>query len=105
MIGAHVAASETLWLPNEASRRSEPLSDSGGIVVNSAIRMPFEQQGVMWQLDFTNPSAVDVKISLDLELSAAVAKYQSVGDWSCHSHLFALFFFILLLCSYTYKNT
>jgi len=57
--GTHVDASTTRWAAYEAGRRSSPLPGSG-VAVSTATRMPFEQAGVMWKLDFANPGTEDV---------------------------------------------
>ena len=88
--GAHVAAAATRWATHEAGRRSAPLAGSGGVVISSATRMPFEQNGVMWTLNFTNPAttaagavnAANVTIRVDIELSAAARQYETVGTWT-----------------------
>jgi hypothetical protein len=87
--GVHVAAAATRWATHEAGRRSAPLANSGGVVVSSATRMPFEQHGVMWELNFTNPAttaagaanAANATIRVDIELSAAARQYETVGTW------------------------
>jgi hypothetical protein len=70
----------TRWQAHEAGRRTAPLPGSG-VTVESAMRMPFEQNGVIWQVTFTAPPGGDAKIRLDFELSAMVNKLPSVGTW------------------------
>ena len=78
--GAHVEATATRWSVNEAMRRSKPLPGSG-VVVQVATRMPFEQNGVMWELNFTNPTNASKTIRVDLSLTGAVSELPTVGTW------------------------
>ena len=78
--GQQVVAAGTRWQVHEAGRRSAPLPGSG-VVVESATRMPFEQNGVFWQLNFTNPGASAVTIRVDFTLSAMVNELSTVGTW------------------------
>lgn len=70
----------TRWQTHEAGRRAAPLPGSG-VVAESAMRMPFEQNGVMWEINFTNPTSVAATIRLDFELSAMMNKLPTVGTW------------------------
>jgi hypothetical protein len=80
--GNYVSAAATKWATHEAGRRSAPLADAGGVVVESATRMPFEQSGVMWSISFSNPSESNaVSIKVEFELSVTAAKFESVGTW------------------------
>jgi hypothetical protein len=77
--GKRVAASATRWLAYEAGRRSDAVA---GVVVETATRMPFEQNGAMWEVNITNPSTTtSATVRLDIELSAAAASYQTIGTW------------------------
>ena len=40
--------------------------------------MPFEQNGVMWVINFSNPSTKDVTITIDFKLTAMVSKFSTV---------------------------
>ena len=79
--GQHVSASATRWATHEAGRRSSPLLFAGGVTIESATRMPFEQNGVMWVVKVHNPGPHAATLRVDVELSAAVARYESVGTW------------------------
>ena len=77
--GERVAASATRWLAYEAGRRSDAVA---GVHVETAVRMPFEQSGVMWEVKITNPSTTaSATVRLDIQLSAAAASYETVGTW------------------------
>ena len=77
--GERVAASATRWLAHEAGRRSDAVA---GVVVETATRMPFEQNGAMWEVNISNPSTTaSATVRLDIELSAAAASYETVGTW------------------------
>ena len=44
--------------------------------------MPFEQNGVMWEVNITNPSVTTAAtVRLDITLSSAAARFQTVGTW------------------------
>jgi hypothetical protein len=70
----------TRWQTHEAGRRAAPLPGSG-VAIESAMRMPFEQNGVMWEVNFTNPGTEAATIRLDFELSAMMNKLPTVGTW------------------------
>jgi hypothetical protein len=70
----------TRWQTHEAGRRAAPLPGSG-VAVESAMRMPFEQNGVMWEVHFTNPGTAAATIRLDFELSAMMNTLPTVGTW------------------------
>ena len=78
--GSVVAASATRWATHEAGRRSAPLPGSG-VVIESATRMPFEANGVIWQMNFTNPTAKATSLKVEFQLTAMVNKLSTVGTW------------------------
>jgi hypothetical protein len=78
--GEQVAASATRWATHEAGRRAAALPGSG-VVVESATRMPFETNAVLWTINFTNPTSNAASIRVDFRLSGMVNKLSSVGTW------------------------
>ena len=77
-LNAAPAAPRPSGLAFEAGRRSGPLNGTV-VTVSSATRMPFEQNGVLWTINFTNPSSKDAAIKVDFELGAAIAKFASAS--------------------------
>ena len=75
--GAQVGAAATRWATHEAGRRSAPLPS--GVTVQSATRMPFEANGVLWEINFTSTKAATIRV--DFELSSMVNKLSTVGTW------------------------
>lgn len=78
--GGQLPAVETRWAAHEAGRRSAPIAGSG-VVVESFMRMPFEQPGIIWDFVFNNPTTELANVSVDFELSAMVSQYATVGTW------------------------
>lgn len=78
--GAQVTATGTKWATHEATRRSDPLPTSG-VVVSTATRMPFEQNGVFWVVNLSNPTTKHATVRVDIALPASVKRYESVGTW------------------------
>ena len=80
--GQHVGASATRWSAYEAGRRSAPIQvvdaetkEDVSVQITTATRMPFEQNGVQWVINITNPSKRGTAtIRVDIELSASVRK-------------------------------
>lgn len=78
--GTQVTADTTRWAAHEAGRVSARLPGSG-VVVRTATRMPFEQNGVIWELNISNPTAAAAKLRLDIALPTAVSSYPTIGTW------------------------
>ena len=78
--GQHVGVDATQWSAYEAGRRA---TLGSGVVVQSATRMAFEQNAVLWTINLTNPVGNPAAVQLDLafELGAPVAQFASVGQW------------------------
>eukprot|EP00729_Bicosta_minor_P005739 gene5739-35507_t len=81
--GQHVPAAATQWATHQAGRRSGVIeaTDSATmksvpVMVTTATRMPFEQNGVQWQINITNPNKNGTAtVRVDIELSATAARY------------------------------
>ena len=78
--GQQPTVTATRWQTHEAGRRTAPLPGSG-VIVESAMRMPFEQNGVVWEVNFTTAGDSGATIRLDFELSAMMNKLPTVGTW------------------------
>eukprot|EP01047_Picozoa_sp_COSAG01_P055146 COSAG01_NODE_6107_length_3846_cov_1.891113_1_plen_378_part_00 len=78
--GVQVAAASTRWQSHEAGRRSAPLAGSS-VTVESAMRMPFEQNGVIWEVNFTAAAQQAATIRIDFELAGMMNKRPTVGTW------------------------
>ena len=79
--GEAVAATGTRWSAYEARRRSDPLPGSG-VVIESATRMGFEQNTVMWAINFTNPKgSAQTLANVTFVLASMVTQYSTVGTW------------------------
>lgn len=78
--GQQIEATGTKWAAYEATRRSDPLPTSN-VVVTTATRMPFEQTGVVWVINFTNPTSSAAVLRVDFALGASIKKYETVGTW------------------------
>jgi hypothetical protein len=75
--GDHVAATSTRYRADEVARRG---SAANGLAVDSRMRMLFEQAGVLWQINLTNPSNVPtVATDVTFELSAMVNEVAHVA--------------------------
>ena len=85
--GQHVPAAATQWATHQAGRRSGVIeaTDSATmksvpVMVTTATRMPFEQNGVQWQINITNPNKNGTAtVRVDIELSATAARYLVVA--------------------------
>ena len=76
--GRQVEAAEVRYQADEVQRRSAPLPHSGGLLVSSATRMSFEDAGVMWQLNFSNPGEVPIVAQVEFELPFMVHEYAAM---------------------------
>ena len=47
--------------------------------------MPFEANGVLWKLNFTNPTGKAVRLRVVFELGGMVNELSTVGTWVCPS--------------------
>jgi hypothetical protein len=76
----HVQASMTKWAAHEASRRSEQLES--GLVIETSTRMPYEQNGVIWQVNLTNNNSNGPEISptVTFELPGTIQQFVTL-DW------------------------
>jgi hypothetical protein len=74
--GQHVETASMRYQADEVNRRSGVLSS--GLTVTSKMRMLFEQHGVLWQLNFTNPTDGPVTPEITFELSAMVQQFSHV---------------------------
>jgi len=85
--GKHVDATATRWLAHEAGRRSD-LQAGSGVVVQSATRMAFEQNGVLWTINISNPAAAAnaVTINVTFGLAATISRFSTVGTWVYQVH-------------------
>jgi hypothetical protein len=75
----HVQAAGTKWSAHEAGRRSAQLKS--GLVIETATRMPYEQNGVVWKVDLTNNASTPIKPNVTFELAAMVQQFATVGSW------------------------
>jgi hypothetical protein len=74
--GQQVEASATRYRADEVARRG---TAANGLLVSSAMRMLFEQAGVLWQINLTNPSATSLAADVEFELSAMVTEQAHVA--------------------------
>ena len=81
--GAQVPAQETKWHAGTAGRRSGKVEGIEGLEIETATRMRFEANTILWQINISNmqtTGSLDA-FQLTLELSAMVEKLSSVGTW------------------------
>lgn len=78
--GQHVDAVATRWLAHEAGRRSAPVAGSG-VVVESATRMAFERNAVLWVINVSNPTAHTVRVNASFTLAPTISQFATVGTW------------------------
>ena len=78
--GAHVSASAVRYRADETMRRGSSSSSSSSLTVQSATRMAFEQNAVLWELNLTNPTAAALSPSVAIELGATLSQFAHV-DW------------------------
>ena len=77
--GVQVVAEMTKYAAFEVARSTRGVA-SLGLAVSSRMRMLFENQGVLWQLNFTNPSSTTtLKQDLTFELAAMVREYSHIA--------------------------
>jgi hypothetical protein len=75
----HVPAMATKWSAHEAGRRSAQLDS--GLVIETSTRMPYEQNGILWQIQLTNKNLDHtIKPTVSFELPAMMQQYVSL-DW------------------------
>jgi hypothetical protein len=75
--GVAVQAHHSRWYPYQVLRRAE----QGGLLLQSAVRMGFEQQLVLAELDVTNPGSVPVRASVAVELGGYLRSYPGPWPW------------------------
>jgi hypothetical protein len=78
--GEHLAVTSTRFQADEIGRRSLSIAagPSAGLLVASATRMVYEQNAIIWQLNFTNPTAQPLSPEVTFELSAMVQEVSNV---------------------------
>jgi hypothetical protein len=75
--GAQVEATSTRYRADEVARRGRT---SNGLAIDSRMRMLFEQPGVLWKLNITNPSdEPSTATDVEFELSAMVNELAHVA--------------------------
>jgi concanavalin A-like lectin/glucanase superfamily protein len=77
LAGVAVQAHDSRWYPYQVLRRAE----QGGLVLQSALRMGFEQQLVLAELSVTNPGTAPVQASLAVELGGYLRSYPGLWPW------------------------
>jgi hypothetical protein len=80
MDGKPIAAEQSRWFPYQVLRRAT----RDGIVMESAIRMPFEQQGLFCRLIATNTNATPRTLNLAMLFHGRVRSYEPAAwdTWS-----------------------
>ncbi|MFK2113180.1 hypothetical protein ACIXIO_07550 [Bacteroides fragilis] len=75
--GTSILASMSKWLPYEIERKTE----INNIVIHSALRMPFEQEGVLLQIILENRSMTQQDVPLSMVTYGRVRCYAS-NEWA-----------------------
>ena len=81
--GKQVEANAIRYQADQVSRRSAWSETE--IVVSSETRMPFEQSGVLWKFNLTNPTAQDVTPAVTFELNAMMEEHAHVSSLNNHN--------------------
>lgn len=76
--GAPVQAEQSRWYPHQVMRRGHV----GDIVVESTVRMGFEQQVVMIDVSIHNPTKTTVMTPVSVELSAHLREFEGAWEWA-----------------------
>jgi hypothetical protein len=75
--GVNVQAQQSRWYPYQVVRRAR----QGGLALESAVRMGFEQQSVMAVLTVTNTGQAAARASLEVELGGYLRSYPGPWQW------------------------
>ncbi len=75
--GVAVQAHHSRWYPYQVLRRAE----QGSLVLQSALRMGFEQRLVLAELAVTNPGSAPAQASLSAELGGYLRSYPGPWQW------------------------
>ncbi|MGW5242200.1 LamG-like jellyroll fold domain-containing protein [Monashia sp. NPDC004114] len=76
--GVNVQAHESRWYPYQARRRSRV----GSLELQSTVRMAFEQQLVLLELDVRNSAAAPVAVDLAVDLGGYLRSYPGAWEWT-----------------------
>ena len=60
---------------------SERMANFEGLEIVSNTRMVFEDNGVLWKIDFTNPSSEEITIDLSLDVIGFLSQYKMDWQW------------------------
>jgi concanavalin A-like lectin/glucanase superfamily protein len=76
--GVNVQAHESRWYPYQVLRAATV----GAIVLESVVRMAFEQPVVLLELDVTNTAAVTLEAGIDIQLGGYLRSYPGTWQWT-----------------------
>ena len=75
--GETVITDQYKWSVYESLRKANYL----GLDMLSSTRMVFEENGVLWKIDFNNPTDQDISIDLEIDNIGFISKYQTDWQW------------------------
>lgn len=75
--GVTVRAKQSKWNAFGADRKAEVK----GLQIDSDTRMVFEENGILWNVKFTNKTEKDISIDLSQDVIAFMGKYETSWQW------------------------
>lgn len=75
--GAAILAGEFRWHPYQLQRRAV----HEGLRILTTLRMPFEESGILFDVEIVNTAAKPCKLSLAIHLNAAIRHYGGTWEW------------------------
>lgn len=76
--GVQVEATHIKYQADQVARQSRP-AGGGGLTVSSKMRMLFEEPGVLWLFNLSNPTDSAVTVDFELELALMVNEFAHVA--------------------------
>lgn len=75
--GTDIPAEEYRWFPYQVQRRAT----QQGLKILTTLRMPFEQSGILFDIDIENTAAKPCEATLTIDLRAAIRHYPGTWEW------------------------